>query len=399
MSMYKPIGSTGLRRWGGYVREEYLPELQGSGWKRTVPRMLSDPVLSSALLAIELLARQTTWVVVPVGEDSISVDAALFVEKCRHNMKQSWDEILSNVFSMLPWGFSLLELVYTRLADGRVGWDNWDIRSQSSLDGWSFSVTDEVLGVYQVHPETFKRVFIPSEKFLLFRVATDKGNPEGRSVLRGAYEAWYFASNLRRTEAISAERDATGLPLARVPATVIAEGGAAYDSYVNLVSNLRVDEQAGAVIPSDRDEAGERLYDLELLRSGERGMSLDGVIARYDQRMGAALLADVLLVGSSTSSGYNLARQKQELLTMAVNGYMDSIVGTVNSIAIPRLLKFNGVPAKSYPKLSFSRIEHVDLDKLGLFIERVSRAGFDWSKDIDVDRRLREQADLVATIR
>lgn len=392
--MLRQIGRTGLKQWGGYVREEFLTELSGEGWKRVVPRMMSDPILSASLLAIELLIRQTTWSVVPADETAAAVAMAEFVDQCRHGMKHSWDECLSNILSMLPWGFSLLELTYKRRSDGRLSWASWDIRGQDSLDGWKFGNFDEIEGVYQRHPETWERLFIPSEKFLLFRVTAPKNNPEGRSVLRGAYEPWYYGSNMRRVEAIAAERDATGLPLARIPAAVIAAGGNAYNSYEELVTNLRVDEQAGVIIPSDYDEFGRRLYDLELLKSGERSVSLDPVITRYDQKMATALLTDVLMVGIGTSSGYNLAQQKQELLTTSINGYLDSIAGTINGYAITRLLKLNGMPAQVTPRLSFNRVETINLDELGLFIQRIAQAGFEWAADPDIDRRLREQADL-----
>ena len=86
--------------------------------------------------------------------------------------------------------------------------------------------------------------------------------------------------------------------------------------------------------------------------------------------------------------------KKQEMLTAALNAYLEVIAETVNKYAIPRLLKLNGMDGVDLPRLTFSRIENVDLEALGLFIQRVGKAGFNWSDDEAVDGRLRQQAEL-----
>ncbi len=385
----RPIGRTGLRQYGGVIDEEYLSELRGGRWRRVVRQMQDDLILSASLLAVELLIRQVSWSV--MGDDGAAVE---FVDAARLGMEKSWDEIVSEILTFLPWGFDVQEIMYKRLPDGRLGWGDWSIRSQETIERWEFDKYGRVTAVIQVAAPDYRSVRIPAEKFILFRTTARKGNPEGRSVLRGAYEPWYFSHNLKRFEAIGIERDAMGVPVARIPAEVIAADGEEYDSYVDLVTNLRADEQAGAVIPSDRDEFNNPLYELSLLTtSTSKQIPIDPVIDRYERQKAMALLTDIIMLGHGGAGSFALAQQKQEMLTAALNAHLEGIAETVNKYAIPRLLELNGMEG-DLPRLAFSRIENVDLEALGLFILRVSKAGFDWSDDEAVGERLRQQAEL-----
>lgn len=388
----RPIGRTGLRYYGGVIDEEYLRELRGVRWERVVLQMQDDPILAASLLAIELLIRQVTWTM--TGEDD---DLVAFVDEARKGMDKSWDEVVSEILTFLPWGYAVQEIIYKRTEDGRLVWADWAIRSQETIESWDFDEQGNVLAVVQVAPPDYRAVRIPYDKFLLFRTTARKGNPEGRSVLRGAYEAWYFGHHLKRIEATGIERDATGIPMVKIPAEVIAADGEEYDSYINLVTNLRVDEQAGIVVPSDRDEQGDPLYELELLTTNSsRQIAIDPVIERYDRHKAMSLLADVILVGHGRVGSYSLASQKQEMLATALNAYLEIIAENVNQYAIPRLLRYNGYE-ENFPRLAFSRIENVNLDQLGLFIKRLSDSGFNWSDDEAIDERLRQQAELPLT--
>ena len=385
----KAIGKTGLRHWNGVIDEEYLAELRGSRWRRAVERMQDDSILAASLLAIDLLIRQVTWTV--TGDDE---ETAVFVDEARKGMEKSWDETISEILTFLPWGFDVQEIIYRRDGNGRVVWEDWSIRSQDTLESWKFDDKGKVKAVEQVAAPDYRSVPIPADKFLLFRTTARKGNPEGRSVLRGAYDAWYYARHLKRIQAMGIELDITGVPLARIPAEVIAAAGEQYDSYINLVANLRMDEQAGAVIPSDRDESGNLLYDLTLLSSNSSKMiDAEPVIDRYQREKAMALLTDLIMLGHGKTGTYALAETKQDMLANALNAYMEMIAETVNKYAIPRLLRYSGIQ-ENFPKLGFSRIENVNLEQLGLFVKRLADSGFDWSKDEAIDAYLRQQADM-----
>ena len=57
-------------------------------------------------------------------------------------------------------------------------------------------------GLNQQAPPHYQTVFIPIEKVINFRTTAERGNPEGRSILRAMYKPWYFKNNLEEVEAI-----------------------------------------------------------------------------------------------------------------------------------------------------------------------------------------------------
>ena len=84
-----------------------------------------------------------------------------------------------------------------------------------------------------------------------------------------------------------------------------------YESYIKLVTNLRVDEQAGAVVPSDRDEFNNPLYELSLLTTDSgKAIAIDPVVDRYERQKAMALLTDVIMLGHGRTGTFALAQQE-----------------------------------------------------------------------------------------
>lgn len=63
------IGVSGLRATGGYVIEEFLPQLRGDKVLEVYREMqANDPVVRAVLFAVNMLIRQVRWFVSPGGE-------------------------------------------------------------------------------------------------------------------------------------------------------------------------------------------------------------------------------------------------------------------------------------------------------------------------------------------
>ncbi len=108
------LGSTGLRRSGGTVYEEFLVNLRGIRGAKTYREMAdNDPTIGSMLFAIEKVITRLEWRVDPYtdgSEDgeitSEDKEVAAFVESCLNDMSDSWDSTLSQMLSMLVFGYS-----------------------------------------------------------------------------------------------------------------------------------------------------------------------------------------------------------------------------------------------------------------------------------------------------
>ena len=412
-----PIGITGLKQSGGIINEEWQRQLQGRKGREAIREMTdSNYVIGGILFAINNLIAHMDWRVDPGLADGAEVptpaydEAARFVDSCRQDMATSWQNILSEVLTFVPYGYAPLEFWFKRRLgmeatppskydDGKFGWADWELRSQDSLNRWEFGPKAELLGMWQDNPTGAAPPMLPVERFLLFRTTAAKGNPEGKSALRAAYRPHYFMKHLEEIEAIGVERDMAGLPVAHVPVEILsptatAEQAAVLTAIKQIVTNIRVDAEGGVVWPSEFDEKGNQLYRLELLSTGgTRSFDTNAIIRRYQAAIGMALLADFIVLGHEGVGSFALADSKTSLFGYAIGAFADQIADVINEVAIPALLRANGMPTVNMPRISHGDVENADLEKLAKFISDMAGKGL-ITPDGTLEAFLREIAGL-----
>lgn len=411
---YREIGASGLRRFSGFIFEEFLTNL--TGWKgNAIYKEMSqnDPTVSAVLFAIDMLCRRVPWRVEEASSTMADKDAAEFLETCMNDMSSTWIDTISEILSMLTYGYSYHEIVYKRrcgagpdpefrskYVDGRIGWRKIPIRSQDSLYRWQFDDHGGIRGVEQLAPPHYYHTVIPIEKALLFRTTITKNNPEGRSVLRGAYRPWYMKKNIENIEAIGIERDLAGLPVALVPPELLSSGktaaqAALFAEIQKIVTNIRRDEQEGIVFPSARDEKGGLIYELKLLSTGgQRQFDTDKIIQRYDQRIAMSALADFILLGQDKVGSFALAHNKTNLFMTAIGAFLDIIADVFNRYAVPRLFALNDFRISDYPQIRHGDLDAVNVVELGDYITKLAGAGMPLFPNVDLEKYLMKVAGL-----
>ena len=401
------VGVSGLDVSGGEVNEEFLTQLYGSKGREIFKEMShNDPVVGSILFAIDMLIRQVKWHVVPAEERSAqAVSDAEFVEQCMKDMSMSWEDTMSEILSMLPYGWSYHEIVYKRrigptetdptrrsqYTDGRIGWRKLPIRSQDTLDRWSYDEEGSLRGMVQVAPPFYQTTFVPIEKSLLFRTQIHKNNPEGRSVLRTAYRPWVFKKRFEELEGIGVERDLAGIPIAFVDPKILRTDAKPEDQALlamikKLVINLRRDQQEGIVFPRVYDEGGRLLYDIQLMNTGgARQYNTGSIIERYDRRIAQSVLADFIMLGHETVGSFALSSSKTRLFAVALGAWMDLIAAVFNRVAIPRLFRINGLNRDEYPTLKHDDLEIPNLAEIADYVTKLAGVGVIFDDDATED--------------
>lgn len=409
------LGSSGLKHTGGIVIEEFLPSLVGLRGIRTYREMAeNDPVIGSILFAIDKIVSRLDWRIDEGGESPQEIEAAEFVQSCLDDMSDSWNSTVSSILSMLTFGWSYHEVVYkrrqgplqkdpskrSRFNDGRIGWRKMPVRAQETLWQWQFDEDGGIQGMIQSDPYGNKgAVTIPIEKSLLFRTTTAKNNPEGRSLLRNAYRAWYFKRRIEEIEAVGIERDLAGLPVAFVPPSYLSSNATAAEQQVlaavqQIVTSIKRNEQEGVIFPSVYDENGHKTFDLTLMSSGgARQFDTDKVISRYDQRIAMSVLSDFILLGHENVGSFALGASKIDLWSLAVDSIARSIVEVFNAHAIPRLLILNGIQVDNPPVLTYGEVSSVNLAEVADFVSKLAAAGA-IMPDSALEQHLRELAAL-----
>lgn len=410
---FNEIGSTGLNQWGGYIRDEFLRELQGRRGQNLLREMAdNDDVVGAVLYAIEYLARQVSWRVDPSESESPTAEeearAEWLEQALFEDMSQTWGETVSEALTMLPYGYCLLELVYKQrsgpapdytapfaltsfsgvpsgtpplptppassiFTDNKIGWRKWAPRAQDTVERWVFDDSGDPQAVYQ-QPLNAPSATIPMEKLLLFRTSSKRGNPEGRSVLRNAFRSWQFKRRIQEIEGIGIERDLAGYPVLKAPQGVDiwnprdTQATAAFEAAKKMVTGIRRDSQEGAILPFE--------WDLQLLSStSKRQFDTNAIITRYDQRIAMTVLADFILIGHDAVGSKALSQTKLRGFSLAMTTFLDHICDVVNRQAIPRLFRLNGWPTDKLPKLCHGDVEQVDIAALADYVNKLTTSG------------------------
>ena len=391
------LGKPGLKEYGGRVDEEWLRQLKGEKSIKAFQEMRdNDPVVGAILYAIKTLVRQTEWRIEPSGDTPEHKAAADFVEECRQDMAHSWHDLLSEILSMLTFGWAYFECVYkyrrgpdakdgserSKHNDGKIGWRKISIRAQETLCKWELDDDGSPIGLWQQPPPDYRLRYIPIEKALLFRTETHKANPEGRSILRNAYRSWFYLKRIQEIEAIGIERDLAGLPVAHVPLEMLSPSAssaqkASLANIFEMVRKVKRNEFEGVVFPSETDVDGNPSgFKFSLLASGgRRPIDVNEIVKRYESRIAMSVLGEFVLLGMDSVGSFSLSSNKTHLFSQAIGSYLQQISEVFTQFAIPKLLKYNGVPPEYFPRLAFEDIETPDLNELAGAIGTLSSAG------------------------
>ena len=397
---FKQLGTTGLKRHGPYVYEEFLPELRWPRAGKVYQEMAdNDPVIGAILYLAEMLIRGTSWSVEPASMSKEDTEAAEFLESCMNDMEMSWPDTISEILSMLTYGFSFHEVLYkvrrgpterspryrSKYSDGKIGWRNLPVRSQDSLNGWVFNKDNEAVAFEQLAEPNYQKVIIPFSKGLLFRTRVTRDNPEGKSLLRNAYRPWFFKKHFEEIEGIGIERDLAGFPVLQTPEGLDLwneddpQMVALRQRAEALVANVRRDSEEGILLPYG--------WDLKLLTSGSsRQIDIGSTIERYDNRIAITLLSDIILLGSKSGS-FALADTKQSMLAASLQAQLLNIADVFNTKAVPRLFQANNFTNyESLPKIVPGQIQTPSLKEVALMLRAM---GLEINDDMELQNYLR----------
>lgn len=384
---FKQLGTSGLRRYGGYVYEEFLPELRWPRAGKIYQEMSdNDPVIGSVLYLAEMLIRGVDWTVEPASNSAEDIEAAKFLDSCMHDMDTSWANTISEILSMLIYGFSFHEIVYkvrrgpdekspkykSSYTDGRIGWRRLPIRAQTSLHEWTFNEEGDVVAFVQMAEPDFNVTSIPMSKGLLFRTRVSRDNPEGKSLLRNAYRPWFFKKHFEEIEGIGIERDLAGFPVLKAPENLDLwndddENMAALRATAEeLVTSVRRDSEEGILLPAG--------WELSLLSSSStRQINIGETIDRYDNRIAITMLSDIILIGNNKAGSFALADTKQSMLAAALQAQVQNIADVFNSKAVPDLFNYNSFSGiTGYPKIKPGQIQTPSTKELALMLRAMN---------------------------
>lgn len=437
---YNEIGVAGVSVSNGMVNDDFLPILNGESGRKIYREIAdNDDVAGAYLSTIEFLTKGTDFEIEPSQADTTGAVEGQYSEKAQEqadfinsvlledDMEHTFSDFIVEAMShTATYGYSWFEMnpkkraglkddprISSMFNDGKYGLESIALRPASTLYKWDMDSKGYVNGFWQQPPNGTTYIysgesvnkFIPTWKSVHFKTRINKGNPEGYSLFRRAYRTWYFKKNAEEIEAIGLERDLKGVPVCRIPDSIITgttpAAIAARQKYESIVRNLKFNDQAGLLIPSDKwkDKDGNitvhNLVDVQLMSSsGSRVVDTNQVINRLAFSLARVLLADMMMIGGSDVGSYALSDNKLLMLIKGVEGLLDGIIDEINRKVIMFILQINGMDTTLAPKLKRRNVAPENLEVLSSYVANLARGGIILGNDPELEDNLRERANL-----
>lgn len=362
------IGESGTVVFGGIIsQEEYNENLFGTrGLKMYDEMRRSDGTVKAALLAVKLPITSATWTVKAHGDTEEDLRAAAFIDHCVLQ-RMTFTDTLRQILTHLEFGYSVFEQVFEPIVyEGKdyVGLQKLAYRKQDTIYSWEMENGDA--GVTQ-HTLTGGNVSIPMQKLCVFTHDKEGDNYEGISILRAAYQHWYFKKVFYKIDAIAHERQGLGVPVLRVPANASDTDKSKARS---LLKNMRANEEAYLELPEG--------FEVEFLdMKGKQTRDIMPSITHHDRQITKNVLAQFLEIGAQGSSGSFAASADQSaLFMMSLQAIAKNISDVLNTTLVSNLIKLNGFNVTEMPTIEVEKISDENVKDLSDALQKLSSSGY-----------------------
>ena len=395
------LSYNGLSVVSGQILEEENNDLRWPQCIRTYKMMAKDATISPALNLMEMNIARVGWEVkAPEGKEEELKEKMEFLKSVMHDMEHTWGDFIRQAVTFNRYGFAPIEKVYrkrtkasgSRFNDGYIGVRDLPLISHDSIASWDWTEDGTKLsGMWQwqnvptgegkVGNFTRDKIYIPREKFLLFRADPQKDSPIGTSPLNGIYVAWRFKSELEKHESIGIATDLRGLKVLKIPPRYLSEDASPEEKqtrevFERILAALHTGEQSGIMIPMAYDESGKPLFDFELKSVlGQSSHDVSAVINRYKKEMIVGLMAPHLTLGQDGSGSFALADALTAVTNVVIEARLNEIKEQLNHDFVKQLFQLNGWSTEVLPYFEYTIPDSTSVDDLGKYLQRIAAAG------------------------
>jgi hypothetical protein len=216
----------------------------------------------------------------------------------------------------------------------------------------------------------FVNVVVPAWKVALFVHDLEGANWYGRSILRAAYQHWWFKSNAYKIYAIAIERNAMGIPtLKQAPNPSVQDRKNAE----TWAQRLATHENAYVSLPNG--------WEFEITGISGRILDPAAFIQHHSEMILRSVLADFLALGSTQTGSRAVGDVKRDFFLMSLEAAARNFCETMTATTIRRLVDYNfDIPPdrpELYPKLVCSNIAIINPLELAQAMKDLAAYGVD----------------------
>jgi len=372
------IGRNGLHIIGGKILEECNEELRWPSSIFTWKEMSKDGTIAPALSYFETWISETpSSFVAPAGyEEKLKKDVDFF-NSLKDDMEHSWLAFIKQCISFHRYGFAAHEIVPrrrlkrkgSRFNDGKWGLRKLPLIAQDTVFAWDYDEQyhRDLVGMKQrvgrqtnwndtnplpyifINNVLVNYVEIPRDNFLLFRNNPLKNNPEGTSILAGAWRAWKYKVAYEKVESEGAAQEILGFKVLYIPPEYMTADASdskklIFEQYKQMLANASVGKNSGFLLPQVVDAAGHKQFEFDILsQKGTRSYNVSEIIARYQAEILTSLFADFLTLGQAGGGSFALSESKSAMTSMIKRSKQREIEDVINHELIPKIYAWNNM--------------------------------------------------------
>lgn len=392
---YGELGSSAINPIREVVPQLATQNQRVQMWERMTN---NDVAVDVSLRAAKVPILGADFFLEPYSDDPLDLDASEFIsDNLFKGQSAPFLQVQEDVLRMFEHGNSMLEPVYElrewsprRARSNRKQYTMLRKLAPRPATTIKKIVYDDNGGPVEVLQGAIRAdgktedVTIPISKLIIFTLGKKGGNLEGKSLLRTAYQPWYYKNHLYKIDAIQKERHGIGVPKARMQAGFTEKDK---EAAMTLVRNLRSNEEAGMVLPPTMDVEFAELKNnpVDALESAihHNGMIMLNVMAQF------------LLLGVEAGSGGGRATAAAgaDMFMKSLRYVADLICQYYNMYLIPNLIVYN-FPTVNFPQMKVRRLgEARDLQVWASGISALIDKGA-ITVDLDTEQWVREQVDM-----
>jgi hypothetical protein len=346
---YTELGASGSTFFAGFPTSEYNPHLMGKLAIEVYDKMKrSDPQVRASMRIVKAPLISAEWYMEPASDSAEDKKIAEFVWWNFNSLNRTFEQVLSEAMFMLDYGYYVFEKVFeptTWQGEFHVRWKKFAPRHPRTIEEWILDSNGGIEAVMHNRANVGRSdVRIPIEKLLIFTIDEEGGNPEGLSLLRSAYESWYFKRNFYKVDGIQKERHGIGIPDVEVPPNATPKDKALARQ---MARNLRTNDKAYILRPP-----GFKVGFLEL--KGQPVDALESAV-HHGVMITMNVLAQFLALGTSDTGSRAISEAHQDMFTRALKFVANLLAGVFNQYAIRQLVDYNFTVVE-YPKLKVRKL-------------------------------------------
>lgn len=347
-----------LNVWNSFGGEYYNPDDIGLATYKEMYR--SDATIRASINLIKLAVLSRNWHITPSDSEQ-----SQFLSYVFSHMNGRLSGALGEIFTAIPYGFSVSEIVYEYIEMGR--WDGLvGVKRLKGLDpeGITFKV-DKFGNLVEIKQDSGleKGISIPKDRVIIYSNEPEFGNIYGTSRLRAIYTNWFVKQQILKYWNIYLERFAIPILVGKVQA---AED---LDEMVSILDNIQAKTSIATV-------EGWNIGKLEAgIGQSSVNANFENNIDYQNTEIVKNLMVPSLLMSAKKYGSYASSRTHFDLFRIMINNLETDLDSIIEQHLIKPLVDLNFGVTETYPQFRFDPLTREDLAILSEALLKLQKAG------------------------